>query len=87
MFSDGSSIVIRHVHSAIGDLIQKCKTKTNNKKNVFLRGHMLLAGGNYYECIYAYMYSMDIYTYLYIYIYLRYTYRRSNQMTCRLDRL
>ena len=51
MFSDGSSIVIRHVHSAIGDLIRKFKTKKTKTKNVFLRGHMLLVGGNYRDIL------------------------------------
>ena len=35
MLSDGSRIVIRHVHSAIGDLIQK----TKNKKRLLKGAH------------------------------------------------
>ena len=50
MFSDGSRIVIRHVRSAIGDLIQKFKTKqAKNKKTSW--GHMLLVGGNYHDIL------------------------------------
>jgi hypothetical protein len=51
VLSDGSSTVTRHVRSVIRCLIEKSIKTKKITKTVFLREHILLVGGIYYDMV------------------------------------